>query len=263
MVILMSEEQNHSNELEDLKSKIKGELKKELKKELLTEIYNELKTEEKELVNELSSKKVIVEDLTKKPAPIEKSKTEESIVVSLPAFLKMATHAKKYANETISRDKWVEVIGLLAGKLDKQTDTLYIEDAYPMGHGNAVYAEIKDYKNFVRAFNDLQKKGYFICGWYHSHPSYGLFLSEEDMGTQARYQTLWDKSVALVIDPYMIDGKSYGFNIFRANLKSRKWYPISFKFKGQIDKESLPEILQFMNPVSEGKALYLEYDEGG
>ncbi len=81
------------------------------------------------------------------------------------------------------------------------------------------------------------------------------------MGTQSRYQKLWDKASALVIDPYQIDGKSVGFEIFRADLKTYKWYSVPFSVKGSLDVKMLPEILEFMNPIIEGKAAYLEYDE--
>ena len=130
-----------------------------------------------------------------------------------------------------------------------------------MGHGTAVYAEIKDYNNYMRAYKDLKKKNYFVCGWYHSHPSYGLFMSKEDFGTQVRYQKLWKNSIALVIDPYLIDGSSFGFKIFRADFKKREWFPIPFIIKGAFDPGVLPELLRFINPIVEGKALYLEYDE--
>ncbi len=132
-----------------------------------------------------------------------------------------------------------------------------------MGHGTTVYAEIKDYKNYVRAYKDIKKRNFFICGWYHSHPSYGLFMSMEDFGTQIRYQKLWNKSIALVIDPYLIDGTSYGFKIFRANLKSRAWYSIPYVIKGSFDPSLLPELLGFISPIVQGSALYLEYDEDG
>ena len=159
------------------------------------------------------------------------------------------------------RENWVEVIGLLAGKMDRNGNTLYLEDAYPMGHGTAVYAEIKDYKNYVRAYKDLKKKDLFVCGWYHSHPSYGLFMSVEDFTTQVRYQKLWNQSIALVIDPYLIDGSSVGFKIFRADLRKREWFPIPFVIKGSFSPGILPELIQFIYPIVEGQALYLEYDE--
>jgi hypothetical protein len=88
-------------------------------------------------------------------------------------------------------------------------------------------------------------------------------LSDEDMGTQSRYQKLWDKSIALVIDPYQIDGTSFGFNIFRANLKSRKWFPVPFSFKNELDMKMIPELIEFINPIVDGKALFLEYDGSG
>jgi proteasome lid subunit RPN8/RPN11 len=189
----------------------------------------------------------------------EKEEIQKEIYISVKAILKIASHALKYANPKIPRERWVEVIGLLAGKLD-ENNVIHIEDSYPMGHGTAVYAEIKDYKNYVRAFKDIQRQNLFICGWYHSHPSYGCFMSNEDMGTQARYQKLWDKAVALVIDPYQIDGKSTGFEIYKADFKSKTWYPLVYGIKGALDIGMLPEILKFMNPIIEGKAVYLEYD---
>jgi hypothetical protein len=86
-------------------------------------------------------------------------------------------------------------------------------------------------------------------------------MSEEDMDTQARYQKLWDNAVALVIDPYQIDGTSYGFQIFQANLTNNKWFPVQYDIKGILDVKMLPELLKFISPIIDGKAIYLEYDE--
>ncbi len=250
-----------SIDLEELRKKIK----EELKKELLEEIRRELKSEENESPEEISSlpsdKLATIETPLETPAPIEPAKDDETITISITAILKIASHSFKYANSKVPRNQWVEVIGLLAGKLDDDGRTLHLEDAYPMGHGSAVYAEIKDYKNYVRAFNDIKKKNSFICGWYHSHPSYGLFMSMEDFATQIRYQKLWDKAIALVIDPSLIDGTSLGLKIFRADLESMKWFAVPFTVKSPLDTRILPELLGFISPIIEGKAIYLEYDE--
>ncbi|MBN2154485.1 MAG: hypothetical protein JW776_00390 [Candidatus Lokiarchaeota archaeon] len=257
-----------SMDIESLKEKLKAEmlqkLRKEIKKEVLMEIYNELKSEEKETIQnkiahenheigkyESDSKGELVREGTKK----------EKVLVQIKTIMKVVSHALKYANNNIPKEYWVEVIGLLSGKFDQKKNIVTIEDAYPMGHGNAVYAEIKDYKNFVRAYQDLSSKGQFICGWYHSHPSYGLFLSSEDMGTQARYQKFWDKSLALVIDPTQIDGNKLGFDIFRANMRTKKWYKVPFLIEGNLDAKSLPGLVDFVNPIVEGKKIFLEYDE--
>ncbi len=260
-----------------IKDEIKRKIKEKIKKELLDEICEELKLEEEELTEEIasmlskkSSTKPIIKHSKEPTATIIENKNivnqveqeiQKEVYISVKAILKIASHALKYANSKIPQVNWVEVIGLLAGKLDKD-DILHIEDAYPMGHGTAVYAEIKDYKNYVRAFRDIKKQQYFMCGWYHSHPTFGCFMSREDIGTQERYQKLWDKAVALVIDPYLIDGSSAGFEIYRANLKTKTWYPLVYGIKGSLDIRMLPDILAFMNPIIQGKPVYLEYDEG-
>ena len=269
----MENNESYNNSIKDM---IKTKIKEKIKKELLDEIFEELKLEEEELTEEItsmlttkSSEKPIINHSKVPSANIEKKTEVESkmdngihkeVFISVKAILKIASHALKYANSKIPKANWVEVIGLLAGKIDKN-DILLIEDAYPMGHGTAVYAEIKDYKNYVRAFKDIKKQKLFTCGWYHSHPTYGCFMSKEDMGTQERYQKLWDKAVALVIDPYLIDGTSTGFEIYRANLKSKTWYPLVYGISGSLDIRMLPEILEFLNPIIHGKAIYLEYDE--
>jgi len=258
-----------------IREAIKQKIKAKIKKELLKEIYSELKLEEEitdeittEIINEPLLKHSDINKINLEPISMEfletsasNGKIEASITINVKSILKIASHALKYAHSKIPKESWVEVIGLLAGKFDHIHNVLHIEDVYPMGHGNAVYAEIKDYKNYVRAFKEIKKNNLFICGWYHSHPSYGCFMSREDLGTQSRYQTLWEKAVALVIDPYQINGKSLGFEIYRADFKKREWFSVPFEIKGNLDVRMLPEILDFMNPIIEGKAAYLEYDK--
>ena len=40
-----------------------------------------------------------------------------------------------------------------------------------------------------------------VCGWYHSHPGYGCWLSGIDVSTQSLYQKVSDPFLAIVIDP--------------------------------------------------------------
>ena len=255
-----------------IKKDLKKRIIEKVKNEILQDVYKEIKEKEDILTDEVISllnRRISSNTAVKKEAKIQKkeeiqvkkeAKRDYQCLISVQTILKTAAHSLKYANSERPRESWVEVIGLLAGKLNKK-NMLYIEDAYPMGHGTALNAEVKDYKNFVKAFKDIKKNGLFICGWYHSHPSYGLFMSSEDIITQSRYQTLWERAIALVIDPYQINGKSFGFKIFRANLNTKKWYDIPFKIKGSIDASVLPEFLRFINPLTDGKALFLEYDE--
>jgi 26S proteasome regulatory subunit N11 len=40
-----------------------------------------------------------------------------------------------------------------------------------------------------------------IVGWYHSHPSYGIFMSETDMTTHGKLLQFSPFVIALVVDP--------------------------------------------------------------
>ena len=81
------------------------------------------------------------------------------------------------------------------------------------------------------------------------------------MYTQSEYQKHWDNAIAIVIDPYLIDGTGLGFKIFRANLSTRKWFAVPFKLEEEISTQTLKGFLDFMNPIIDGKAPFLEYDE--
>ncbi len=268
----VSENPERDSFKESLKKKVKEQLKEELKQELLDEIYHELLGEESEFTEELSSiikgKMRKGKDSTKaqkKNAKTKKAPKGESVVqVSIKALLKITSHALKYANENIPKDEWVEVIGLLSGKLNNEKE-LIIENAYPIGHGDAIHVQMSEERNkktgYLKAYEESRKSKLFICGWYHSHPSYGCFMSGEDLYTQSEYQKHWKKAVALVVDPYEIDGTSYGFKIFRADLRSKEWYSLPFNLKEDLDVAVLPELLEFINPIVDGKVLFLEYDE--
>lgn len=49
-----------------------------------------------------------------------------------------------------------------------------------------------------------------IVGWYHSHPSYGCWLSGIDVDTANRFQKSNDPFISIVVDPI----KSMNFRIF-------------------------------------------------
>ncbi|TFF96785.1 MAG: hypothetical protein EU547_06000 [Promethearchaeota archaeon] len=263
----MSENSGRDSIKESLKKKVKEQLKEELKQELLDEIYQELLEEESQFTEEISG---LIKSKMRKGQKSERAETtstpkeESKIKVSIKALLKVSTHALKYANENIPKEEWVEVIGLLAGKLNKNK-MLSIENAYPIGHGDAIHVQMNEQRNtktgYLKAYEESRKSNLFICGWYHSHPNYGCFMSDEDLYTQSEYQKHWKNAIALVIDPYQIDGTSYGFKIFRADLNSGKWYSIPFELKENLDVAVIPKLVNFINPIVDGHAIFLEYDE--
>ena len=190
------------------------------------------------------------------------------VKIQLKAYIRLALHALKYAHPKIPRTNWVEVIGLLTGYTEN-TDTpltcLVVTDAFPIGHGTDITAQINNPQSMVKVYKESSKKNQIILGWYHSHPSYGAFMSETDYQTQVRYQRLssnaspFTSPIALVIDPTRISNRSYGFKIFRLKEDLSTWEYPRFEVLN-CPLESLPDLIDTLLPLSEGKAMFLEYD---
>ena len=190
------------------------------------------------------------------------------VKLQLKAYIRLSLHALKYANSTLPQAEWVEVIGLLTGHIENK-DTplvcLVISDAFPVGHGTNVNAQIEDPQSMVRVFNESRKKNELILGWYHSHPSYGAFMSTTDYRTQVRYQKLGTKGsqlaapIALVIDPTKVSRRNYGFKIFRLQKDLKTWEEPRYEVLN-CPLESLPELISTLLPLAEGKTMFLEYD---
>ncbi len=53
------------------------------------------------------------------------------------------------------------------------------------------------------AYTDWPSKigTHHIVGWYHSHPSFGCWLSGIDVNTQEQFQISTDPFLAIVVDP--------------------------------------------------------------
>lgn len=204
-----------------------------------------------------------------KAEPIEEELSTDKtvpVVISSTAYLKMALHGKKYANKSIPKNEWVEVIGLLTGHIKNENtplEQIEIDDAWPVGHGDAVSVSIIDTKSVTDIVEKTPENRY-IVGWYHSHPSYGNFLSTDDWQTQNRYQSLWNKSIAIVIDPMQIDKHDQGFAVFRntSTTDVRKGYTELSTVVEGFSPEASYDILKMIKPAYNGEKLdFLEYSE--
>jgi len=97
-----------------------------------------------------------------------------------------------------------EIMGFLIGHAEG--DAFYISDAisFPVvGTETRVGATDECWPAFLEHQDCLEALGKvkFACGWYHSHPSYGCWLSGIDVNTQRNMQTGNGAFTALVIDP--------------------------------------------------------------
>jgi len=118
------------------------------------------------------------------------------ISVSKEVLRKVEQHAKSRLEE--------EVLGILIGRMEDQApDVLIIEDAIS---GETIFEKhrVTMPKETIAKIADDIIAGRIegnVVGWYHSHPGFGLFLSDLDIATQAKLQQFSPYIVAIVIDP--------------------------------------------------------------
>jgi len=120
-----------------------------------------------------------------------------------------------------------EVAGLLVGKYLKRYDVLEVWDAIT-GEQRATSGFVYLEENTMAAAADWvlrNRPGLYIVGWYHSHPGFSLFLSAIDVETQKRYQMLFSKAIALVVDPLTYAKtrklRDLKFKVFRINRRGQ------------------------------------------
>jgi len=140
------------------------------------------------------------------------------VLISAVALLKMVMHANSGGT--------IEVMGLLQGKIIKE-DTIVITDAFALpveASETRVNAQAEAFEYIIQYMELISEVGRSenAIGWYHSHPSYGCWLSGIDVATQKLQQTQgpW---VAVVVDP--IQTVSSG----RVELGAFRTYPEGYK----------------------------------
>eukprot|EP00727_Mastigamoeba_balamuthi_P001496 m51a1_g11343 putative mov34 mpn pad-1 family protein (334) ;mRNA; f:164242-165462 len=118
------------------------------------------------------------------------------VKVSAIALLKMVMHARSGGQ--------YEIMGLLVGKV--MGDTMVVMDSFALpvkGTETRVNAGFEANEYMVDYLMAVQRVGRKenACGWYHSHPGYGCWLSGIDVSTQMLYQQYQDPFIAIVVDP--------------------------------------------------------------
>lgn len=107
-----------------------------------------------------------------------------------------------------------EVIGLLAGKWDRETRTLYVQAPFPciststIENNGSTDVEM-DPEAEYKARQQAERMGLQILGWYHSHPRFKPNPSVIDIFNQQQYQSVMKDQpfLGLIISPYDKDSK--------------------------------------------------------
>lgn len=119
----------------------------------------------------------------------------ETVHISSLALLKMLKHGRAGIP--------LEVMGLMLGEFVDDY-TVKVIDVFAMpqsGTGVSVEAVDPVFQTKMLDMLKLTGRSEIVVGWYHSHPGFGCWLSGVDINTQASFETLNQRSVAVVVDP--------------------------------------------------------------
>lgn len=136
----------------------------------------------------------------------KKIKDSKNTIISLSPTIESVTilssllvEISDYSVKSIPK----EAIGLLGGR-EIRPNELIIERVVFVSEGDEISVSFSD-EDFT-AFEKVLEENSYCVGWWHSHPGYGLFLSQTDISTHIySFQLHNDQSVALVVEPTKID----------------------------------------------------------
>ncbi|MFX1313141.1 MAG: hypothetical protein ACFFHD_11095 [Promethearchaeota archaeon] len=165
------------------------------------------------------------------------------IFMTKEAFRNMISHVLRFGHKAIEESK--EVMGICIGNYDRNEDKVIIENAVPITHGGTV--EVGFNREDYELFSNLGKQySGELIGYYHSHPSWGLYLSESDKRSLQFFQNeRTPYGFGIIFDHTLMnkDG-NFGFEIYRLDD-----YKIPDKYH-EVDYEvELPSTLDFFKWV--------------
>jgi len=142
----------------------------------------------------------------------------KNVKMSALALLKIVMHATKGGT--------IEIMGLMQGKIEGDTFIVLDSFALPVeGTETRVNAgaEAIEYMAQYMGLSERVGRKENVCGWYHSHPGYGCWLSGIDVNTQLNNQKFQDPFIAVVIDPLRTVSSG------KVELQSFRTYPEGYK----------------------------------
>ncbi len=217
-------------------------------------------------------------------------KISKPVIIRADAYKTIILYASRYANKSIPPEEWKEIYGILIGKADK--DLVYVEraEALTFGHATDVQLDERHY-GFIEEIQerlDKEAKGYYMVGWFHSHPGLNLFFSYIDLINQLGFQQNNDDFCGLVFDHKLLgkkkeeiiigeDGSEHamtkydtGFEIYRITDIymdindagfDNNYYKVDYVIDG-LNKYFFANVLSELSAlVTEGKPLQSAYNE--
>ncbi len=160
------------------------------------------------------------------PEKSEVQDTHISLVSSLDSVTILAPLLDEITDFSI-RSKPREAIGLLGGKEIRKNEIIISKILF-VSEGDEVSVSFSD--DDFSAFEEILEKDSYCLGWWHSHPGYGLFLSNTDISTHIySFQLHNSLSVALVVDPTKIDSNKRAIFQFYQVIGKQDQNPFYYK----------------------------------
>ncbi len=126
--------------------------------------------------------------------------------------------ARDAIDEHVGGDTSVERGGVLVGSVDERTGRVIVSASIPAHRATSAVASLTFTHEAWDDVNEIladRYDGLKMVGWYHSHPRFGIFLSEYDLFIQNNFFSApWQ--VAYVVDP--VAGKSGFFGWENGNV---------------------------------------------
>jgi len=171
--------------------------------------------------------------------------------MSKAALDKVVEHAKSRGQE--------EVVGILIGRGEGQT--VIVEDAITGRIESTATRAVLPPETIAKIADDIIKQRIqgTIVGWYHSHPGYGIFMSNVDISTQTRLQQFSRYVTALIVDPlsdevgfFTLDasGSPIAISPQRVHIFQEGEEPVPPEFEAPIEEPSIaPPVEEMIPPV--------------
>jgi len=130
------------------------------------------------------------------------------VILNKQVYRTIIASGTRFCNARIPEEDWLEIYGILIGKLDKKKNVI-VTEAYPIthtakkGHILKVSYDDPDYVDASLIEEDAYTRDppEFIVGWYHTHPGIKVMFSQDDIKNQLGYQTNNPEAIGLVFDP--------------------------------------------------------------
>lgn len=174
---------------------------------------------------------ILSENIQNKPFPAQ---LDFRISISDKAYKAIIKHAKE--------DQKIEICGILIGEVFKDPNGPYLEisDIIKGEHADNQAGQVMfthETWGYINSVKDGQFSDKLIVGWYHTHPRFGIFLSDQDVFI---HKNFFDKpwQVAFVYDPIQ---EEEGFFIWRNGIPEKtKHYWLDGK--EVVDSEDIKKI---------------------